>query len=199
MSVEVFITEDFILRVENTLKKSLASLGLAGALSFASGESPKVKVSHDLKRVSPTSTQTSVVSKKSTNSVDNIIAATLVDEAKGESEEGMHAVLNVILNRCNNKVDAAAKICLAPKQFSGWNSVDKTNAKEVRTFIESKKKSPQFNVALNLIRKARKSDFVDITNGATHFLNTDTVSNLPNWYDKDKVTKKIGNHTFLKL
>lgn len=139
--------------------------------------------------------------------IEDIIAATIVDEAGGEKdyERGMQAVLNVILKRSKGDIRGAAKECLRPKQFSGWNAVKITDINSVKSFIDSKKKHTRYSLALKLIESAKNGTLKDITGGADHFLNIQltkkqsSTNSLPKWFDKRKVTVSIGNHTFLKL
>lgn len=139
--------------------------------------------------------------------VEDVIAATLVDEAGGEkdSEKGMTAVLNVLMKRAKGDFRQAAAECLKPKQFSGWNPVNKSDMNSVNKFIESKRKHLRYSLALKLATQARSGNLKDITNGANHFLNVNLTklqskkSSLPSWFDPKKVTVTIGNHTFLKL
>ena len=51
----------------------------------------------------------------------DIIAATIIGEAGGESYEGMQAVKNVLQNRAVKKGTIIAREALRPKQFSMWN------------------------------------------------------------------------------
>lgn len=137
--------------------------------------------------------------------VEDILASTIIDEAGGErdAEKGMQAVLNVILKRGKGDIRKSAAECLKPKQFSGWNKVNKSDIKSINKFIDLKRKHPRYSLALKLVSQARNGTLSDITNGATHFDNlelTKSVSGrLPSWYDPRKVTAKIGNTTFLKL
>lgn len=139
--------------------------------------------------------------------VEDIIAATLVDEAGGEkdAEKGMIAVMNVLMNRANGNILKAAAECLKPKQFSGWNVINKSDINSVNKFIDSKRKHAKFSMALKIVSQARSGNLKDITSGADHFLNINLTklqsktSSLPSWFDKNKVTVVIGNHTFLRL
>lgn len=139
--------------------------------------------------------------------VEDVIAATLVDEAGGErdAERGMIAVMNVLMKRAKGDIRRAGAECLKPKQFSGWNPVNKLDINSVSKFIDSKKKHSKFSLALKIVAQARNGTLKDITNGADHFLNINltkaqsSTSNLPSWFDKKKVTVVIGNHTFLNL
>lgn len=137
--------------------------------------------------------------------IEDVIAATIVDEAGGEKNayEGMQAVLNVIMNRVNGDVRKAAMQCLKPYQFSGWNKVNKKDVNDIKKYIDSKKSHARFKLALDLVNKAKSGSLKDITNGANHFLNITTQQRsggkLPTWYNKDKVVADIGRHQFLKL
>lgn len=176
--------------------KSIAAAGLLGlsSLTSAGGESDKTSVE-----------RTSQI--KYPYTVEDIIAATLVDEAGGEkdAERGMTAVLNVLMNRAKGDVRRAGGECLKPKQFSGWNNVNKLDVNSVNKFIDSKRKHAKYAMALKLTAEARSGKLKDITNGSDHFLNINLTkaqsskSNLPSWFDSKKVTTTIGNHTFLKL
>lgn len=174
--------------------KSLAVAGMIGAASMFPGQS---KASQE-----PTST----VQKVSyPYTLEDIIAATIVDEAGGEKDAArdMQSVLNVIMKRGNGDIRSAAAACLKEKQFSGWNPIKKSDIKSVNSFIEKKRKHGKYSVALKLVAQARAGTLKDITNGADHFLNLELTKSqsgkIPSWYDPKKVTGKIGRTTFLKL
>ena len=135
----------------------------------------------------------------------DIVAATVVDEAGGESDIGMQAVLNVILNRGNGNIKDAAVASLKKMQFSGWNNVAR-NSSSISKFIDKKKRHPKYQRALEMVTLAQDGKLSDVTNGADHFLNPVLTKKwnkgrLPSWYTKnrDKITKVIGKHEFLKL
>jgi N-acetylmuramoyl-L-alanine amidase len=197
---QVVLEEKFDSNFRRTMATALAAISLLTNPASASVHH-KVGKSHATKTV----VDSDVSKLISTNSdfAMNIIAATVVDEARGEGSKGMQAVLNVIMNRGSNDVKKAARECLKQYQFSGWNKVNKSSIESVDKFIESKKLDAQFKKALNMVNDAEQKKLKDITGGAKHFLNTNltkqTTGKLPNWYDKDKITNIIGNHTFLNL
>jgi len=116
-------------------------------------------------------------------SAREIVAATLILEAGGESEpRAMAAVREVIANRAKNKTEIS--VCLAPKQFSCWNKISPERG------IEIAKRHPKWLDALALVKN--KSNY---TNGATHY-HAEKVS--PSWAKKLAYTTKIGNHIFYK-
>ena len=186
------ITEDW--------KKKLATAALAASTMFGT---PDVQSAPALTR--PETTAVSQV--KQLYTVEDVIAATIVDEAGGEKNayEGMQAVLNVIMNRVNGDVRKAAIQCLKPYQFSGWNKVNKKDSDSIKKYIDSKKSHARFKIALDLVNQAKSGSLKDITSGANHFLNVQLTKQqrsggkLPSWYNKDKVVADIGRHQFLKL
>ncbi len=186
------ITEDW--------KKKLATAALAASTMFGT---PDVQSAPALTR--PETTAVSQV--KQLYTVEDVIAATIVDEAGGEKNayEGMQAVLNVIMNRVNGDVRKAAMQCLKPYQFSGWNKVNKKDSDSIKKYIDSKKSHARFKIALDLVNQAKSGSLKDITSGANHFLNVQLTKQqrssgkLPSWYNKDKVVADIGRHQFLKL
>jgi hypothetical protein len=182
------------------LKRTLATAALAASTMFGT---PDVQSAPTLTR--PETTAVSQVKQPYT--VEDVIAATIVDEAGGEknASEGMQAVLNVIMNRVNGDVRKAAMQCLKPYQFSGWNKINKKDTEDIKQFIDSKRSHSKFKDALDLVNKARSGSLKDITKGANHFLNVQLTKQqrsggkLPSWYNKDKVVADIGRHQFLKL
>jgi hypothetical protein len=187
-----FIKESRHNKVDEINYKSLAAAGLLGLSSF----------SEPLQSAEPPAKVDQI---KYPYTVYDVIAATLVDEAGGEKdyENGMIGVMNVLMKRGNGDIRKAAEACLKPKQFSGWNNVNKSNIDGINKFIESKRKHSRFSLALKIVDQARKGNLKDITKGADHFLNIDLTkvqsSKLPAWFDAKKITVKVGNHTFLKL
>lgn len=192
-------------KIAHNLEESWKDWVTAGAIGL-SAMTGKV----DAAKIKPTDqgAVTQSVQKPSQNqpyTIEDVIAATIVDEAGGEKNayEGMQAVLNVIMNRVNGDVRKAAMQCLKPYQFSGWNKVNKKDVNDIKKYIDSKKSHARFKLALDLVNKSKSGSLKDITNGANHFLNITTQQRsggkLPTWYNKDKVVADIGRHQFLKL
>ena len=181
-------------------RNKLATAALAASTMFGT---PDVQAAPTLTR--PETTAVSQVRQPYT--VEDVIAATIVDEAGGEKNalEGMQAVLNVIMNRVNGDVRKAAMQCLKPYQFSGWNKINKKDNEDIKQFIDSKKSHSKFKTALDLVNQAKSGSLKDITKGANHFLNVQLTKqqrkggNLPSWYDSNKVVADYGKHRFLKL
>ena len=187
-------------QITENWKNKLATAALAASTMFGT---PNVQAAPTLTR--PETTAVSQVRQPYT--IEEIVAATLVDEAGGEKNpiDGMHAVLNVIMNRAKGNIRQAAVECLKPKQFSGWNKINKKDPEAIKQFIDSKRNHSKFKGALDLVNKARSGSLKDITKGANHFLNVQLTKqqrkggNLPSWYDSNKVVADYGKHRFLKL
>lgn len=139
----------------------------------------------------------------------DVIATTLIGEAGGEGEKGMHAVMNVIMNRVKNSNDpvrAAVAAVLKPKQFSMFNSYTLGNT-DIRTIINKAKQHPNWKIAADLANKGLSKQLPDITGGATHYHVSRGISKVtPKWTHptfggrnaQAIVTNTIGAHTFLK-
>lgn len=139
----------------------------------------------------------------------DILAATLIGEAGGEGAEGMHAVMNVIMNRVkgsNDPVRRAVAVVLKPKQFSMFNSYTIGNEK-IENIIFKFKQHPKWKLAEEIALKGLSGKLEDITNGATHYHVTKGKSKVtPKWShpsiggknSQAVVTNTIGAHTFLK-
>jgi hypothetical protein len=192
-------------KVANDIEEGWKDWVAAGAIGLGA-MSGKVDASKIKPASKPAITQTiQSPSQSKPYTVEDVIAATIVDEAGGEKNayEGMQAVLNVIMNRVNGDVRKASMQCLKPYQFSGWNKINKKDINDIKKYIDSKKSHSRFKIALDLVNKAKDGSLKDITSGANHFLNVTTQQRsggkLPTWYNKDKVVADIGRHQFLKL
>ena len=139
----------------------------------------------------------------------DIIATTLIGEAGGEGEKGMHAVMNVIMNRVKNSNDpvrAAVATVLKPKQFSMFNSYTLGNT-DIKDIITKAKQHSNWKLAQDIASKGLSNQLSDITNGATHYHVFKGKSKVtPKWSHptyggknaQAVVTNTIGSHTFLK-
>lgn len=125
------------------------------------------------------------------------LARTLWGEARGEGETGMHAVANVIMNRVRNPRwwgNTVETVCLQPAQFTCWSHKDPNYEKLKSVTVET---DQTFAKALDIATKAIEFGITDITGGADHYYNPLYAS--PKWALENRVTKKIGNHVFLRL
>lgn len=139
----------------------------------------------------------------------DVIATTLIGEAGGEGERGMHAVMNVIMNRTKGSkepIKAAVANVLKPKQFSMFNSYTLGNA-DIKDIINKAKQHSRWKLAQEIALKGLNGTLPDITDGATHYHVSSGKSKVkPKWTHPSVggknlqavVTNTIGAHTFLK-
>ena len=127
-----------------------------------------------------------------------LIACTAVLEAEGEGPEGLRAVVWVIRNRMTAWLQDASEVCLSRLQFSCWNHDGHRRLALSRLFA-----GPVWVEALDAVDAMLAEDAVDLTGGATHYLNEAATragrkdGSVPPWFDEAKVTTRIGRHTFL--
>ncbi len=117
-----------------------------------------------------------------------IIALTLLAEARGEGVEGMEAVAMVIKQRMANRQQTASQVCLAPKQFSCWNGKTSDDLRHLW-------QSPAAPDAIKVVRRFGKLDPAVIGN-ADHYC---TVNIEPFWAIVQVPVVVVGNHTFYRL
>lgn len=122
---------------------------------------------------------------------DTIACLTVWQEARGEPLEGMIGVCEVIRTRRNlgHWGSTYTAVCLAPYQFSGWNSKDPNR-------IASLCLDEQSTSYQAVCHAWELSAHTDYTLGATHYC---TVNLHPDWAKPDYLTVIIGRHAFYKL
>lgn len=149
--------------------------------------------------------------QKAENRITNldVIATALIGEAGGEGEQGMQAVMNVIMNRSKKSPDstrAAVANVLKPKQFSMFNSYTVGNT-DIKHIINRAKQHSNWKLAEQIALKGLSGNLPDITDGATHYHVYRGKSKVkPKWTHPSfggknvqaVVTNTIGSHTFLK-
>lgn len=127
----------------------------------------------------------------------DLMARTIVGEAANQPALGQAAVAHVILNRLNSGDyggDTVPSVIFHPNAFEPWS----TRAQELESIPLS---SPAYQRALAIASESANGQIPDPTNGATYFLNEDTVrqrrgGTLPSWAQGQGL--KIGAHTFFK-
>lgn len=137
------------------------------------------------------------------HSNENIIAATLWGEARGESEEGMKAIYTILKNRAlkngDSKLTLKAKMAgeaLRPKQFSYWN--DKGFGGNPR--CDNGKLGVEESQLGDYLSIIKNDSTTDIGN-ATHYVNKKHATDSNKWWEnkkKFKLVKTIGHHEFYK-
>jgi N-acetylmuramoyl-L-alanine amidase len=122
----------------------------------------------------------------------DVLARTVLGEARGEGQLGMQAVAHNIRNRANSgqyPSDPAA-VALQPYQYSTWNSGEGGNNPQ-----QFSPNSPQYQTAQQIIQSVFGGASPDPTNGALFYHNPSVNpawANSVNQYG----TTQIGNHIF---
>jgi N-acetylmuramoyl-L-alanine amidase len=119
----------------------------------------------------------------------DIVPITLWREARSEGQDGMTAVLHVILNRSADKRWSSdpEKVCLQGYQFSCWNSND-----------PQRNKYPASADPLYLLAQALvKQPGPDVTRGATAYY--DISISAPSWATLGNYKCTVGRLKFHAL
>ena len=120
------------------------------------------------------------------------LARTVYWEAKGEGVVGMEAVANVVINRLAAE-DFPATVCAVVKdgqenntcQFIWWCDGRPDDAEEPE----------QYDIALDVARRALNQELDDQTNGALFFTAAD---DRPDWTSSMVETLTVGDHVFFR-
>jgi N-acetylmuramoyl-L-alanine amidase len=128
----------------------------------------------------------------------DIMARTIMGEARGEPEQGKIAVGWVILNRAKSGKwfggggDIFA-VCRKPYQFSCWNPGDPN----LSVITRARTGDPVFDQCLAAAQKVLNGSIADPTGGATHYF-ANYIS-TPAWAKSPaNLTVQIGVHKFYK-
>lgn len=133
------------------------------------------------------------------NSTDvDTLARTLWGEARNESQAGIEAVANVVVNRSRkspkyNWPKGIAAVCRQPWQFSCWNAND-PNLPKLKAVTTADAK---FRTCLAIAQRAVAGTLADRTSNSDHYW-ADYIA-TPSWAVGKKPTVKIGRHIFLRL
>mgnify|MGYP003635998803 CR=1 FL=1 len=135
---------------------------------------------------------------------EDILAATLWGEARGESEEGMKAVYTILKNRGIKNGDSSLSLrarmageALRPKQFSYWNDKGfggNPRCKQGKLGVDVSKLDKFMSIIDN-------DSTIEIIRGATHYANVADVTDDNDWWNnktKMKFIVTIGKHNFYK-
>ena len=128
------------------------------------------------------------------NEID-FLARTMWGEARGETDEGMQAVANVIMNRVARDSwfgSGIIGVALKDWQFSVWNLNDPNRAKVLGVTEDD----PVFVRALDIAKRVVSGDLPDITKGSTHYYAIGSIP--PKWAFVLEYTGTIGSHVFYR-
>lgn len=117
-----------------------------------------------------------------------VLALNMYHEARGEGVDGMQMVGEVTLNRVEHPryPNNICSVVYATEQFS-W-----THTRKDHTPYETE----VWEIALELAKNLVTGEIELFDNGATHFLNPNTVRRIPSWARKFEQVGQIGNHVF---
>jgi len=125
----------------------------------------------------------------------DVVAMTILGEARGEGEAGMYAVACVIAQRSiewkrNGKSITPKQVCLRDWQFSCWNKND-PNRKKLPTLLKTHQHAAYAKMLASNLNNLQRS----YVNNADHYCHVDTYKK----WTQGKTIKVIGNHKFFKL
>lgn len=143
-----------------------------------------------------------------TLSPTEILALTIIGEARGEPIQGQVAVGCVIRNRMMaspNKYKSLSDVCLEPKQFSCWNETDPNY-----TFLIGLVEKLVSNNRLNdlylrqcfwVAQGIASWDIIDNTKSSIYYLTNELFNSpkRPNWSLNAKNVHIINGQTFFSL
>lgn len=120
-----------------------------------------------------------------------VVAAVLLAEARGEGVKGMQAVAEVIRRRADMKGVSMLAV-VEPKVFSSLNGTTRD------ALLKKFWRHPLFPKAVEIARRAynRPESLRNITRGATHFAHKEEI---PWWAQGKSPVTTIGNHAFYRL
>ena len=117
----------------------------------------------------------------------DVVAMTILGEARGEGKAGMYAVACDISQRAINRNKTAKQICLQRKQFSCWNG----GGKNIHALLNTSQAAYAKMLATNINNLQRS-----YTGNADHYC---TLKTYNYWTRTSTPIKVIGNHKFFKL
>jgi N-acetylmuramoyl-L-alanine amidase len=124
---------------------------------------------------------------------EEVAVRTLYGEARGEADDGQHAVAHVLWNRVRDGRwgKTLATVCLAPMQFSCWNASD-PNREQIAALADH---APMLERLRSVLSVARSE--ADPTDGATHYFSTSMIQ-PPKWSIGATFCGTFGRHRFYK-
>lgn len=124
----------------------------------------------------------------------DVLARTLVGEARGEGLSGMEAVACVVMNRARKPGwwgRDVKGVCLKKWQFSCWNENDPNR----RIILNLTDQFSIYRDARKIAERAINGEMKDFTLGATHYF-VKSMPKPPAWSKGLKPCFVLGNHAF---
>ncbi len=127
----------------------------------------------------------------------DVLARTLWGEARGETDQGLHAVAWVIRNRARMGGwwgSTITTVCRKPWQFSCWNENDPNSV-----YLRGEKAIPHvdYQRCARAAASVLEDKVADPTGGATHYYST-SMAKPPAWVKGAVMAAKIGRHLFYR-
>ena len=124
----------------------------------------------------------------------HVVASCVILESASEGVYGMRAVLNVIWNRSDHRLDKVFKVVIKPYQFSSMKSIWSPNP-DYSQLIRRAQRDRMYASAFNLVLVMEKRLLQDNTQGST-FYHTTNITPYPYWSAHFKHEVTIGSHVF---
>ena len=125
----------------------------------------------------------------------DVVAMTILGEARGEGEAGMYGVACVIAQRVINRNKTAKQVCLQKGkriwQFSCWDERD-PNRKKLPTLLKTHQHAAYAKMLATNINNLQRS----YVGNADHYCHVNTHNY---WTRTSTPIKVIGKHKFFKL
>ena len=125
----------------------------------------------------------------------HVVASCVILEAASEGIDGMRAVLNVIWNRANHRLDRVFPVVIKPWQFSCMHSIWGKRNPDYNRLIMPAQRDRMYASAFNLVLVMEKRLLQDNTQGST-FYHTTNITPYPYWSAHFKHEVTIGSHVF---
>lgn len=135
---------------------------------------------------------------------DEVLAATLWMEARGDGSRGMQAVANVICNRAKRPSwwgKDIRSVCLSPYQFSSWND-DSPEIAPLMAVMDGKGAVADLQAwqeALSIADMAAEGRLPDITLGSDSYYEPSANEKPPVWAVPSKFRGQIGSQLFYRV
>ena len=142
---------------------------------------------------------------------EEIIAITLMGEARGEKNQGMYAVACVIQKRADEREITPAQVCKQPWQFSCWNKGQEKYVGLMKRLLKANTTQARYAKTLARAICAGGRLVHSFTGKANHYYSFKIMNNPPSWVFKRvkvngvfvivraKPVAIIGNHAFYNL
>ena len=141
---------------------------------------------------------------------EQIIAITLMGEARGEKQAGLYAVACVIQKRADERKLTPAQVCKEPWQFSCWNKGQEKYIDLMKRLLKANTEEAKYAkmLARSICKGWRLAQ--GFTGHANHYYSMKVMKKPPYWAFKKvevrgkivkvaiKPSKIIGNHVFYK-